>query len=297
MSPHSRRSRKSKRRTMVILGLVALGAAAIVVGYTSLVDGFSPAGTAGATDTTDRTDTTEPATPTTPTEPESKPNPQSEGKTDPVAPKPDPAPSKPATPQGEAEQVAAKPNDIAVLVNKSIALPTGYRPPDLVEPNVPFIFQEKSEKRLMRAEAARALEQLFAGAKQDGVFLAGVSGYRSYATQESLFNYYVRVQGEETARMYSAEPGHSEHQTGLAMDVSGSTGQCAADDCFANTPEAKWLAQHASDYGFIIRYPKGKESVTGYNYEPWHVRYVGKAMAGEITARGQTLEEYLGRGI
>jgi D-alanyl-D-alanine carboxypeptidase len=206
-----------------------------------------------------------------------------------------PAPaSKPATTTTTKGQVVANPMEIAVLVNKSFMLPDGFRPSDLVEPNIPFIFTEKDERRLMRKEAATALEQLVAGAKKDGIFLAGVSGFRSYETQASLFNYYVKTQGEETARKYSAEPGHSEHQTGLAMDISGSTGKCAADDCFADTPEANWLAKHAVEYGFIIRYPKGKEQITGYAYEPWHLRYVGKKIAQEITAKGITLEEYYG---
>lgn len=196
------------------------------------------------------------------------------------------------TENNNAVQVAANPSDIAVLVNKHIMLPDGYKPSDLVEPNIPFIFKEKDERRLMRKEAAEALEKLFAGAKEDGIYLAGVSGYRSYETQKSLFDYYVKVQGKEVASKYSAIPGHSEHQTGLAMDVSGSNGKCATEDCFADTPEAKWLAQHASEYGFIIRYPKGKESITGYNYEPWHLRYVGIQIAKEITEKGITLEEY-----
>jgi D-alanyl-D-alanine carboxypeptidase len=204
--------------------------------------------------------------------------------------------TKPTTgtkaPTGE---VVPNPNDISVVVNKHYMLPDGYRPADLVEPNVKFIFQEKDEKRLMRKEAAQALEQMFAAAQKDGIHLAGVSGFRSFETQTSLFNYYVNTQGEETARMYSAEPGHSEHQTGLAMDVSGSTGKCAADDCFANEPEAPWLAAHAADYGFIVRYPKGKESITGYAYEPWHMRYVGVTMAKQIAAKGVTLEEFLGK--
>lgn len=215
----------------------------------------------------------------------------------PAQPQPTPSTppaSKPATGDGKGTQIAAKPNDIAVMVNKSIMLPDGYRPSDLVEPNVMFIFNEKDEKRLMRKEAAAALERMFAGAKKDGIYLGGVSGYRSYETQVSLFAYYVKTQGEEQARKYSAEPGHSEHQTGLAMDISGSDGKCAADDCFAGTPEATWLAKHAPEYGFIIRYPKGKEQITGYNYEPWHVRYVGTAIAAAISAKGITLEEYFG---
>jgi D-alanyl-D-alanine carboxypeptidase len=219
----------------------------------------------------------------------------------PVPDKPGDTPGKPGgtgsdgskTGGGGTVIVTAKPTDMTVLVNTKIMLPANYKPADLVEPNVPFIFAEKSEKRLMRKEAAQALERMFAGAKQDGIHLAGVSGYRSYETQQSLFNYYVKVQGEEVARKYSAEPGHSEHQTGLAMDVSGTSGKCAADDCFADTVEAKWLAQHAPEYGFIVRYPKGKEAITGYNYEPWHVRYLGTTMSKDIAAKGVTLEEYL----
>jgi len=195
--------------------------------------------------------------------------------------------------QNNEVQVVAKPDDIAVLVNKTFALPDNYKPNDLVEPDIPFIFKEKSEKRLMRKEAAQALEKLVEGAKKDGIYLAGVSGFRSQATQKSLFERYVKQDGEEKARMYSAVPGHSEHQTGLAMDVSGSDGKCAASDCFAGTKEAEWLAKNAHKYGFIIRYPKGKEDITGYQYEPWHLRYVGTDIAQEIAEKDLTLEEYM----
>ncbi|GAA3401286.1 M15 family metallopeptidase [Paenibacillus hodogayensis] len=195
------------------------------------------------------------------------------------------------------EQVVAKPADIAVLVNKTYKLPDNYKPDDLVEPNIPFIFKEKSDKRLMRKEAAGALEKLVAAAKKDGVPLAGVSGYRSQDTQKTLFANYAKKDGEEAARKYSAVPGHSEHQTGLAMDVSGSDGKCAASDCFAGTKEAKWLAEHAAEHGFVIRYLKGKEEITGYQYEPWHLRYVGVKMAKEIAEKGLTLEEYLKQAV
>lgn len=191
-----------------------------------------------------------------------------------------------------AEQVVANPESITVLVNKQYALPSSYEPKDLVYPNVPFTFKEQIEKRKMRKEAAQALEKLFAGAKKDGIYLAGVSAYRSHATQTSVYNNYVKKDGEEKARTYSAVPGHSEHETGLAIDVSGSDGKCAAEDCFGSTKEASWLAKHASEYGFIIRYLKGKESITGYQYEPWHIRYVGTEMAKDIAAKGITLEEY-----
>lgn len=184
------------------------------------------------------------------------------------------------------------PASIAAVVNKKYYMPVDYIPKDLVFPSVPFLFNEKIEKRKMRSEAAKGLERLFAAAKKDGISLSGVSAYRSYATQKVLFNNYVKRDGFEKARTYSAIPGTSEHQTGLAIDVSGSTGKCAATFCFANSKEANWLSKHSADYGFIIRYPKGKESITGYKYEPWHLRYVGN-ISKPIKNRGLTLEEYL----
>ncbi|WP_338551561.1 M15 family metallopeptidase [Paenibacillus sp. KS-LC4] len=188
--------------------------------------------------------------------------------------------------------VVANPAAAVVLVNKQYSLPEGYEPQDLVYPNVAFTFTEKIDKRMLRKEAADALEQLFAGAAGDGIKLAGVSGYRSYDRQQTLFNNYVKKDGEAAARMYSAVPGTSEHQTGLAIDVTGADGKCAAEDCFAGTPEADWLAEHASEYGYIIRYPDGKDSITGYKYEPWHIRYVGKELAKELNERDITLDEY-----
>ncbi|CAH0119462.1 MULTISPECIES: D-alanyl-D-alanine carboxypeptidase family protein [unclassified Paenibacillus] len=192
----------------------------------------------------------------------------------------------------ETREAITDPDNVAVLVNKQFALPDQYEPDDLVYPDVHFIFKEKIDKRKMRKEAAEALQELFAGAAKDGIHLGGVSAYRSQATQKSLFNRYVERDGKENAMRYSAVPGHSEHQTGLAIDVSGSDGKCAASDCFAGTPEADWIAQHAPEYGFIIRYPEGKEAITGYKYEPWHIRYVGVDIAKDIAAQNLTLEEY-----
>ncbi|MNW49334.1 D-alanyl-D-alanine carboxypeptidase [compost metagenome] len=187
---------------------------------------------------------------------------------------------------------ASDANSIAVLVNKEFALPEDHVPTDLVYPDVRFTFKEKIEKRMMRSEAAAALEKLFAGAEEDGVYLAGVSAYRSHSTQTALFNRYVAKDGEEKAKTYSAVPGHSEHETGLSIDVSGSDGKCAAEDCFGGTKEANWLDEHAAEYGYIIRYPEGKESITGYKYEPWHIRYVGVEIATYIAENNITLEEY-----
>ncbi|MFC4809739.1 M15 family metallopeptidase [Paenibacillus sp. GCM10023250] len=194
----------------------------------------------------------------------------------------------------EARQTVAEPDAVTALVNKRNKLPDAYEPDDLVYPDVKFTFREKIEKRMMRKEAADALEGLFAAAKKDGLPLAGVSAYRSFKRQKELFDRYVREDGLAKAETYSAYPGTSEHETGLAIDVSGADGTCQATACFADKPEAAWLAEHAHEYGFIIRYPKGKEAVTGYVYEPWHLRYVGEATAAAMYGQGLTLEEYEG---
>ncbi|MEK3884079.1 M15 family metallopeptidase [Paenibacillus sp. PL2-23] len=204
------------------------------------------------------------------------------------------APDETGISRGEdgAIAVIAQPESIEALVNPYNMLPENYEPDDLVYPDVRFTFSEKIEKRMLRKEAAEALEAMFAGAEADGIYLAGVSAYRSHETQKALFNRYVKRDGYEKARTYSALPGTSEHETGLAVDVSGSDGKCAAADCFGDTKEAAWLKEHAAEYGYIIRYPEGKQHITGYQYEPWHLRYVGIDIASELAASGETLEEY-----
>ncbi|MCY9019844.1 D-alanyl-D-alanine carboxypeptidase family protein, partial [Priestia megaterium] len=191
-------------------------------------------------------------------------------------------------------KVVSNPESIQVVVNKQNKLPENYVPKDLVYTTIPFTFKEQTEKKKMRSEAAAAIAQLFAGAKKQGVTLLGVSAYRSHATQSALFSSYVQRDGYDKAATYSALPGTSEHETGLGIDVTKGDGTCAAQDCFGGTKEATWLDAHAAEYGFIIRYPKGKDAVTGYKYEPWHLRYVGKPVAQAIKSKGITLEEYYG---
>ncbi len=197
-----------------------------------------------------------------------------------------------AKPAQEGLQTLADPENMTVLVNKQYSLPEDYQPDDLVYPEIDFIFEEKIEKRMMRSEAAQALQEMFAAAETQDLHLAGVSAYRSHKTQQSLFNNYVNRDGLEHAKTYSALPGTSEHETGLSIDVTTADGACAAQDCFGDTAEAQWLAEHSYEYGFIIRYPEGKESITGYKYEPWHLRYVGVDIATELVENNLTLEEY-----
>lgn len=184
-------------------------------------------------------------------------------------------------------------NSPVLFINKEHHLPADYIPPDLVEPAIPFSFEGTSPKKLMRKEAAKAIEELFAHAQKDGIPLAGVSAYRSYDLQESIYQGNVRALGQEEAEKWSARPGESEHQTGLAIDISTAEMGFLLEESFAETKEGKWLAEHAPLHGFIIRYPKGKEALTGYSYEPWHIRYVGKKAAKEISERGVSLEEYV----
>jgi len=180
-----------------------------------------------------------------------------------------------------------------ILVNKEQGLPSEFVPDDLVIPNIPFAFEGYHPKKQMRAVAAKALERLFIKAKEEKIDLVGVSGYRSFNRQEEIFNYNARLKGIEEANQYSAKAGHSEHQTGLAMDVSSPRVNYDLVEEFGETTEGRWLSQMAPEYGFIIRYPKGKEDTTGYQYEPWHLRYVGVKHAKRIAYNGSTLEDYL----
>jgi zinc D-Ala-D-Ala carboxypeptidase len=213
-------------------------------------------------------------------------------------PKPPAPPKPPAQPDttyvGEDGKVMVSDADnILVLVNKNRNLPATYVPDDLVRVEVPFPFEGDHPRMYMREVAARALEELFAAALSSGLELYATSGYRSYETQAVIFASNVAKVGEEEANKTSAKPGQSEHQTGLAMDITSAFVKHRLVESFGETEEGRWLAENAHHYGFIIRYPRGKERITGYSYEPWHVRYVGQEAATLISSRTLTLEEYI----
>ncbi|HET7629159.1 MAG TPA: M15 family metallopeptidase [Bacillales bacterium] len=198
------------------------------------------------------------------------------------------------TPEGK--RVVTNPASLLVCADKKRNLPADYEPKNLVIPDVYFPYGKnaKREKMHMRKVAAEALEQLFAAAKQDGIRLMAISGYRSYERQVSVFNWHVSQKGSvEKANRVSARPGQSEHQTGLSMDISSEQIGPDLTQKFGDTKAGKWVAAHAAEYGFILRYPPGKEAITGYEYEPWHLRYVGKQPAETIANHHLTLEEYL----
>lgn len=170
---------------------------------------------------------------------------------------------------------------LTVVVNKKHKLPENY---------VPTTVSVAGGK--MRQEAATELQKLLDAANSSGNNLKIISSYRSYLTQVSTYNGYVNQYGQAQADTFSARPGHSEHQTGLAVDLGNTDGSCALEICFANTLGGEWLAVNAENYGFIIRYPEGKETDTGYQFEPWHLRFVGIDTAKAIVASGKTLDQY-----
>ncbi len=159
--------------------------------------------------------------------------------------------------------------DGILIANKSYSLPADYNPDFL-------------------PETQSAFDKMAADAAAEGLNIYIASGFRSYDYQSKLYNNYASKDGYAAADTYSARPGHSEHQTGLAFDLN------TIDSSFEFTPEYEWVSVNAHKYGFIIRYPKGKEEITGYIYEPWHLRYLGVETATAVYESGLCLEEYLG---
>ena len=182
-------------------------------------------------------------------------------------------------------KIIDNPNTLDVLVNKNNKLPNNYIPKDLEILNVNYAYENK----YMQREAKEMFEQLSSDAAKLGYKIIATSTYRTYDYQKDLYNFYVKDKGLDYADKCSARPGHSEHQTGLAVDVEGSN---ASYDDFEKSKEFNWMMENAHKYGFILRYPKGKEHITGFKYEPWHYRYIGKDAATIIYNEKITLEEY-----
>jgi len=176
-------------------------------------------------------------------------------------------------------QQVENPNDILLLVNKHFVLPESYQPADLVGVG--------DGRASMRSEPAAALKKMIDDAYTQGLTIWGQSGFRTYSLQVQLYNDYSARDGQAAADTYSARPGHSEHQTGLTMDLNSIT------DAFGDTAEGKWVAEHCYEYGFIVRYTKENTDVTLYKPEPWHLRYIGPEAAQEMHDLGiESFEEY-----
>ena len=199
----------------------------------------------------------------------------------------------PAPPEGPAPEITEVADDWLLLVNKTHPLSKAYAPGDMVR--IQYCVGSHAESmRYMRAIPAEHFHAMVEAAAEEGFEIGIRTAYRSYAQQSDIFNSYVAQDGEEAANRYSARPGQSEHQTGLCADVTSPSVEYRLTTEYGQTPEGIWLEEHAHLYGFIIRYPLGKEEITGYQYEPWHVRFVGTEAAAEIWESGVTLEEYLG---
>ncbi|MBU5482248.1 M15 family metallopeptidase [Blautia sp. MSJ-19] len=172
--------------------------------------------------------------------------------------------------------------DYTRLINKKHPLPADYIPRDLVDIGLPFTCAPSDPRRLLEKKAAHKAMELITRAGQEGISLYCISGYRSYARQKELYRH----------DSYVAAPGMSEHQSGLALDLSCPAVNMELVEAFSDTPEGIWLARHAPLYGFILRYPANKESITEYPYEPWHIRYVSCQLSTYLAKTGMVLEEY-----
>lgn len=205
-------------------------------------------------------------------------------------------PEQTATPEAtidpESDPRFTSTDSVLIIANKKHKLPDGYEPSDLTLLTVPTAYGDV----YMKAEAAQAMSNMIAAANAEGVYPVVTTAYRDYAFQETLYNGYVESDGVEAADTYSSRPGYSDHQTGLAADISCESNGYSLNTEFENTAEGQWLAQHAHEYGFVMRYPNGKEAVTGYTYEPWHFRYIGVEEATNLynSDPNMTMEEYYG---
>ncbi|WP_222192252.1 M15 family metallopeptidase [Modestobacter italicus] len=257
--------RRGSRRLVLLLVLVAV--LAVAAGLVVWLRAGGAEGDADPSAAAGPATTSPAAVPTTPSTP---------------APTPTPTP----TPTFDRTQLSiTDPASPWVVVNKARPLsPIAFAPTDLVPIGGGYE---------LRAEAAQAMDAMLAAAAAEGLDIGVQSAYRAYDYQVGLFDAQVSRFGEERAEVQVARPGYSEHQTGLAADVGG--GGCDIESCFATTAEGQWVAARGPEFGWLVRYPEGRQDVTGFKYEPWHVRYVGVALATEMQRTGvPTMEEFFG---
>lgn len=191
---------------------------------------------------------------------------------------------------GDGPRAQALRGDLLVHVNKNDSLAADYAPPDLVEISGVSVTRQGMK---LREEALQRLKEMVAPAKGEGLELVVLSAYRSYAEQEQIYGRELVSNGQAQADRFVARPGHSEHQLGTTVDFTSPSAGYGLSQSFGETPEGRWLRDNAHRFGYVMSYPQGKESITGYAYEPWHFRYVGVKTAAEVYRLGLTLEEYL----
>lgn len=222
-------------------------------------------------------------------EPEPEPEPQPEPEPEPVYE--EPVYQQPVYTPPSLSAEFTDPYSLLVVANKKYALDYWFEPSDLRVVNT-----AGNRTHYLRDCAASALETMYAAAANEGVTLITCSSYRSASYQDTLYNNYVAMYGTAVADTISARPGYSDHQTGLAVDIGDHDQATVFTQAMENTVEGQWLYAHVHEYGFILRYPKGKEWITGYSFEPWHYRYVGVDYATAIYSVSPdcTMEEYFG---
>ena len=217
----------------------------------------------------------------------STPKPTSVPTSTPITQSKEPSPTSTPIPTVEVETIdTMTDSSLYRIVNENDPLDQNYVPDDLV-------YFENSNQ-MVRGDVVENLSKLFQDAKQVGYDLSLISGYRTYDQQVDLYNMYVESYGQEYANNIDDKPGKCEHQLGLMIDIGLSDGTCTLQDCFSSTSASQWLEQNAYKYGFIERYPKDKESITGILYSSWNYRYVGIEQAKLIYDSGLTMEEYYG---
>ncbi len=198
----------------------------------------------------------------------------------------EPLPAPPVQHKARAVNQSASPSPLLVTKERPL-VPQLFVPADLVPAGGVHV----------AAAVAPDLVALLDAARAEGVLITAVSGYRSRAEQETIYESYVAALGVEAAGELSARPGQTAHQTGLAIDIADATGACPLKDCFAETPAGAWSAANAWKFGFIVRYPAGASAVTGYKHEPWHLRHVGTPVSAAMHHEGiATLEDFLDLG-
>lgn len=225
---------------------------------------------------------------------------ESEEPDEPTGPSPDQKPDpKKNPPQGDGSDygvpvvstLTEDDGNLLVLVNKEYTVARGYYPTDMVDIDGSL---STNQKLKVKREAYDAYKAMLADAQAEGLNFCICSAYRSYELQESLYYNSLSTNGKEYTDKMFAYPGRSEHHTGYAIDVTSASMNWGLSQDYADYPDGAWIAENCAEYGFIIRYPKGEEDITGYMYEPWHIRYVGVDIAREITEAGITFEEYMG---
>ncbi len=264
-------SRESGNIQAIFIGSVIAVVLSFVVLVVVAADAF------GGDDDPDPVSPLETATATDGTSEASPTSPGTSGTNAPATERPTEAPTP-----GDDGKIVVACGDILAPVDKDHRLPEDCAPTDL---------RTVAGGTQLRAEAAAALTEMFAAARQEKGFEFYVnSGYRSYQTQVETYDFWVRTSGQAQADRSSARPGHSEHQLGTTADVG--FGNCQLE-CVSGTPEGAWIAENSYKYGYIVSYPEGKEHITGYMPEPWHIRYVGKDVAQQVKNSGLTLHEFL----